>query len=57
MFLCGQTHPDDDDPIVVGLDHLLQRDPSLQDILDLEDNSEAERDALGAEWTRKESPA
>jgi len=53
MFLCGAVHPDD--PAVfkaVALGQLLERDPTLKQLLDLEDNSEAERAAPGQDWIR-----
>lgn len=53
QLLCGATHGPGERPRVVGLNHLLARDPSLQTILDLPDGWEAERDGLGDQWTRR----
>jgi len=52
-FLCGDVH--DDDPSlfrVVGFEHLLSGDPTLQEISDLPANHEAERDEIGSPWIR-----
>ena len=52
-FLCGEEHPDDAAYYkVVGIGHVLERDPSLVDLLDLAPEEEAERSALGAPWIR-----
>lgn len=52
-FLCGQEHDDDETSYrVVGIGHLLQRDPSLYSSLDLLPEWEAEREAPGKEWIR-----
>lgn len=53
MFLCGSDHPPDEQFHVVGLNHLVERDEDLSEVLDLADNSEAERAARGAPWTRR----
>lgn len=52
-FLCGDDHPDDPSFYrVVGMGHLLERDPELNAILDLAINEEAEREAPGRPWVR-----
>ena len=52
-FLCGDTHPQSADHYrVVGLGHVVERDPSLRTILDLLPNEEAERSAVGGAWIR-----
>ncbi len=53
-FLCGgDDHPDDAAAFrVVGLGHVVERDPSLGEILDLAPNEEAERATLSATWVR-----
>lgn len=52
-FLCGDEHPDDASYYrVVGLGHLVDRDSSLIQVLDLRANEEAERSALGQPWVR-----
>jgi hypothetical protein len=56
QFLCGADHEPGDRPRVVGINHLLDRDPSLQELLDLPPDWEAERQALGTPWQRRRSP-
>jgi len=52
-FLCGDLHADSADYYrVVGLGHVVERDPSLNSILDLSPNEEAERVAVGERWIR-----
>lgn len=52
-FLCGADHPDDPSFYrVVGIGHLLERDPELNNVLDLAPNEEAERAAPGQPWIR-----
>ena len=52
-FLCGDVHPDSADYYrVVGLGHVVERDPSLSSVLDLSPNEEAERVAVGDRWIR-----
>jgi hypothetical protein len=53
MHLCGQTHEESEEYHVVGVEHLLERDPTLHGIADLPDNTEAERSAVGMPWSRK----
>jgi hypothetical protein len=53
QFLCGDNH--NDIPKVVGINHLLNRDPSLREVLDLPENWEAERDNPQAPWQRHPS--
>jgi hypothetical protein len=53
MFLCGDGHPDSADFYrVVGLGHVIERDPGLADLLDLAAGYGAERCEVGAEWVR-----
>jgi hypothetical protein len=54
QFLCGSHHSDA--PKLVCLGHLLVADPSLQDVLDLEPDWDAERTAIGEPWLRHPSP-
>ena len=35
QLLCGQAHATKETPHLVGLNHLLERDPSLQELSDL----------------------
>jgi hypothetical protein len=51
QFLCGDTH--DEIPRVVGINHLLDRDPSLHEVMDLPDNWEAERESPETLWRRR----
>jgi hypothetical protein len=52
-FLCGEMHPDDESSYrVVGIGHVLERDPSLDALADLPADWEAERKALGGKWKR-----
>ena len=52
QFLCGETHDPEELPEVVGLNHLIDDDPSLQQILDLPINWEAERRSPNDPWIR-----
>lgn len=55
-LLCGEVHDfESDPPKVVGIGHLLQRDPSLRQVLDLPDNHEAERETTSSPWIRRAS--
>ena len=53
QFLCGDTH-EDEVPQVVCIGHLLDRDPTLREILDLPDGWEAERQNVEAVWERRD---
>jgi hypothetical protein len=55
QLLCGGDHEVGDRPHVVGLNHLLDRDPSLRDLLDLPIDWEAERVEEGSPWVRRPS--
>jgi hypothetical protein len=52
QFLCGGIH-EGETPRVVGINHLLDRDPSLRSVLDLPNNWEAERESLWSPWQRR----
>jgi hypothetical protein len=57
-LLCGDAH-DWDEPNalrLVGIGHILERDASLHQLLDLGVGYEAERAAVGGEWIRQVSP-
>jgi hypothetical protein len=43
QFLCGETHPEDALPHVVGLGHLVERDPTLLALARLAEDWEAEK--------------
>ncbi len=54
MFMCGKTdHGGSEDCRVVGVGHLVDRDPSINRCADLPDGFEAERNAVGGHWSRK----
>lgn len=53
MYLCGESHGDGEDFQVIGREHLLLRDPSLNGLLDLADGMEAERASPGQPWVRR----
>src|SRR5882724_8027416 len=53
MFLCGGVHYADEDYQVAGRNHLLDRDATLYQILDLDDGWEAEREFIGGPWFRR----
>jgi hypothetical protein len=53
QYLCGGRHGGEEDFHVIGAEHLLEHDPTLSEVLDLDDNNEAERSIVGAPWTRK----
>lgn len=53
QFLCGGNHEDDELPHVVGLNHLIEQDPTLAELYDLPVNWEAERNNVGSPWRKK----
>jgi hypothetical protein len=53
QFICGGAHDEADVPRVVGLNHLIEDDPSLSEILDLPSDWEAERETQGGRWQRR----
>lgn len=56
QLLCGGNEHDDANEIVVlHVAHLIERDPSLAEILDLDLGHEAERLSRAAEWVRRRS--
>jgi hypothetical protein len=52
QLLCGEAHEDHEKPKLAGLSHLLERDPTLRDVLDLPDDWEAERVSVDSPWVR-----
>jgi hypothetical protein len=56
QLLCGGSHEPGEGPHLVGLNHLLDRDPSLRELLDLPRDWEAERVTEGDPWERRPSP-
>jgi len=56
-FLCGDVHQDTPENYrVVGKGHILDRDPTLNELADLAQDWEAERPSIGGEWTRRRTP-
>jgi hypothetical protein len=54
-FLCGEEHPQDPSAYkVVGIGHVLDKDPTLHELHDLPAEWEAEREAIGQKWTRSQ---
>lgn len=51
LFLCGGMHDDDHRFHVIGVNHLLERDPSLRSLPSLAEQHEAERATPNAPWT------
>ena len=55
-FLCGEGHPNGaDDYRVVGIGHVLEKDPSLMELHDLAPEWNAERKSVGEAWVRTEA--
>ena len=51
--LCGDGHPSDASWYrVVGLGHVVDDDPSIMEVLDLQAEEEAERAEVGQPWVR-----
>ena len=50
--LCGGKHDPDEVPYVIGLNHLIERDPTLSELQDLSAEWEAERANVGDTWVR-----
>ena len=50
--LCGDAHASEK-PRVIGMNHLLQRDIRLRELLDLPDGWEAERSSPAGPWERR----
>jgi hypothetical protein len=53
MFLCGQVHGENEEYHIVGANHLLERDPTLRELANLSDNTEAERETPVMPWIRR----
>ncbi|HTU33641.1 MAG TPA: hypothetical protein VMF66_07550 [Candidatus Acidoferrum sp.] len=53
LFLCGAAHPNVASSFkLVGIAHLLQQDPSLEELADLPVDWDAERETAEGEWLR-----
>jgi hypothetical protein len=53
QFLCGDIH-ENEIPVVVGMEHLLERDPSLIDLREIPPGWGAERINKTSKWIVKE---
>jgi hypothetical protein len=53
QLLCGGPHDDGEEPKVVGLNHLIDLDPTLMEVADLPVDWEAERGSRGEGWRRR----
>ena len=54
QLLCGGLHDEDaEGPLIAHLGHLLEADPTLEEVLELPDEFEAERAAVGEPWVRR----
>jgi hypothetical protein len=56
QFVCGEVH-EGSIPRVVGIDHIIEHDPSLEALRDLPVGWEAERQSIGAPWIRTKHQA
>lgn len=52
QMLCGGSHGNDEVPHLVGVEHLLARDWSLSEVVDIPEGWEAERTEVGDAWRR-----
>ncbi len=50
QFVCGGLHDEEELPKVVGIGHLLKRDPTLIELAGLQPGYEAERAAVTDQW-------
>lgn len=50
--LCGGQHDADELPKIVGLNHLVERDESLREVMNLPSEWEAERASISDPWIR-----
>jgi hypothetical protein len=51
QFFCGGIHDfENEGPHVVGIGHLIEEDPSIQDLAIMEKGTYAERNAVGEKW-------
>ena len=50
QFLCGADHGEDEPPALVGLSHVVEQDPTVNEVASLCSNHRAEREAVGAPW-------
>ena len=57
QLLCGEPHEAEERPRVVGLNHLVANDPTLNVILNLPPDWEAERASQSEQWVQRRIPA
>ena len=50
QFLCGDNHKPSEKPKVVGINHILERDITLKEVLKMGNNKIAERKDLKDQW-------
>lgn len=50
QFLCGSDHSDDDKPMLVGLGHMVDQDPSVNEVAEMGCHHTASRSSVGAAW-------
>lgn len=50
QFLCGSSHEESDEPRHVGVEHLIERDTTLEALADLPVGSNAERATVTSAW-------
>ena len=55
QFLCGDEHESIEGACVVGVGHLTERDPSLNQIADLPLGWDADRNSVVSGWRRYEA--
>jgi hypothetical protein len=53
QLLCGGSHPGNEIPHVICLEHLLERDSSLVEAVKIPNGYQAERDQPGDRWRKK----
>jgi hypothetical protein len=55
QFLCGEPHSGGSQDLrVLGFLHVIEQDPTLAEVLDLNVEEDAERTVVGGPWTRKQ---
>lgn len=55
QFLCGEDHDVEEIPKLVGLNHIIESDNTISEILNLKNNFEAERKVVGGKWKMRKS--
>ena len=62
VFLCGSNEhgtpgSEEEEPVYLHLSHLLEKDPSLKEIVDLPAGCEVERSSIDGAWIRRQIPS